>query len=59
MKNLERMCTVAKGAEAFELAIVMFEIQSEKKKKRFIFVKINSHIINIIYTTVNIVLTEA
>ena len=58
MKNLERMCTVAKGAEAFELAIVMFEIQSEKKK-RFIFVKINSHIINIIYTTVNIVLTEA
>ena len=31
MKNLERMCTVAKGAEAFELAIVMFEIQSEKK----------------------------
>ena len=26
------MCTVAKGAEAFELAIVMFEIQSEKKK---------------------------
>ena len=57
MKNLERMCTVAKGAEAFELAIVMFEIQSEKKK--FIFVKINSHIINIIYTTVNIVLTEA
>ena len=57
MKNLERMCTVAKGAEAFELAIVMFEIQSEKK--RFIFVKINSHIINIIYTTVNIVLTEA
>ena len=29
MKNLERMCTVAKGAEAFELAIVMFEIQSE------------------------------
>ena len=59
MKNLERMCTVAKGAEAFELATVMFEIQSEKKKKRFIFVKINSHIINIIYTTVNIVLTEA
>ena len=58
MKNLERMCTVAKGAEAFELAIVMFEIQSEKKK-RFIFVKINSHIIDIIYTTVNIVLTEA
>ena len=58
MRNLERMCTVAKGAEAFELAIVMFEIQSEKKK-RFIFVKINSHIINIIYTTVNIVLTEA
>ena len=58
MKNLERMCTVAKGAEAFELATVMFEIQSEKKK-RFIFVKINSHIINIIYTTVNIVLTEA
>ena len=58
MKNLERMCTVAKVAEAFELAIVMFEIQSEKKK-RFIFVKINSHIINIIYTTVNIVLTEA
>ena len=57
MKNLERMCTVAKGAEAFELAIVMFEIQSEKK--RFIFVKINSHIISIIYTTVNIVLTEA
>ena len=57
MKNLERMCTVAKGDEAFELAIVMFEIQSEKKK--FIFVKINSHIINIIYTTVNIVLTEA
>ena len=57
MKNLERMCTAAKGAEAFELAIVMFEIQSEKK--RFIFVKINSHIINIIYTTVNIVLTEA
>ena len=52
------MCTVAKGAEAFELATVMFEIQSEKKK-RFIFVKINSHIINIIYTTVNIVLTEA
>ena len=33
MRNLERMCTVAKGAEAFELAIVMFEIQSEKKKK--------------------------
>ena len=59
MKNLERMCTVAKGAEAFELAIVMFEIQSERKKKRFIFVKINSHIIDIIYTTVNIVLTEA
>ena len=59
MKNIERMCTVAKGAEAFELAIVMFEIQSEKKKKRFIFVEINSHIINIIYTTVNIVLTEA
>ena len=59
MKNLERMCTVAKGAEAFELAIVMFEIQSEIKKKSFIFVKINSHIINIIYTTVNIVLTEA
>ena len=58
MRNLERMCTAAKGAEAFELAIVMFEIQSEKKK-RFIFVKINSHIINIIYTTVNIVLTEA
>ena len=58
MKNLERMCTVAKGAEAFELATVMCEIQSEKKK-RFIFVKINSHIINIIYTTVNIVLTEA
>ena len=58
MKNPERMCTVAKGAEAFELAIVMFEIQSEKKK-RFIFVKINSHIINSIYTTVNIVLTEA
>ena len=28
------MCTVAKGAEAFELAIVMFEIQSEKKKKK-------------------------
>ena len=58
MKNLERMCTVAKGAEAFELAIVMFEIQSEKKK-RFTFVKINSHIIGIIYTTVNIILTEA
>ena len=33
MKNLERMCTAAKGAEAFELAIVMFEIQSEKKKE--------------------------
>ena len=32
MKNLERMCTAAKGAEAFEFAIVMFEIQSEKKK---------------------------
>ena len=30
------MCTVAKGAEAFELAIVMFEIQSEKKKKIYI-----------------------
>ena len=30
------MCTVAKGAETFELAIVMFEIQSEKKKKIYI-----------------------
>jgi len=41
---------VAKGAEAFELATVMFEIQSEKKFiKRFIFVKINGHIISIIY----------
>ena len=30
------MCTVAKGAEAFELATVMFEIQSEKKKKIYI-----------------------
>ena len=43
------MCTVTKGAEAFELAIVMFEIQSEKKK-RFIFVKINSHINNLHYS---------
>ena len=43
------MCTAAKGAEAFELAIVMFEIQSEKKK-RFIFVKINSHINNLHYS---------
>ena len=34
MKNLERMCTVAKGA--FELAAVMFEIQSEKKNKIYI-----------------------
>ena len=25
MENLERICTVAKGAEAFELATVMFE----------------------------------
>ena len=24
MENLERMCTVAKGAEVFELATVMF-----------------------------------
>ena len=39
---------MAKGAEAFELAIVMFEIQSEKK--RFIFVKINSHINNLHYS---------
>ena len=30
------MCTVAKGAEAFELATVMFEIQSAKKKKIYI-----------------------
>ena len=25
MENLERICIVAKGAEAFELATVMFE----------------------------------
>lgn len=39
MENLERMCTVAKGAEGFDLATVIFEV-SLKKKPRFIFVKI-------------------
>ena len=48
MENLERMSTVAKAAEAFELATVMFEILFQKKP-RFIFVKINGHIISIIY----------
>ena len=30
------MCTVAKGAEAFKLATVMFEIKSEKARNKFI-----------------------
>ena len=50
------MCTAAKGAEAFELAIVMFEIQSEKKKDLY---SLRLTATLIIYTTVNIVLTEA
>ena len=32
MENLERTCTVAKGAEAFETATVVFAIKSEKAK---------------------------
>ena len=56
MKNLERMCTAAKGAEAFELAIVMFEIK-KKKKKDLYSLRLTATLI--IYTTVNIVLTEA
>ena len=32
MENLERICTVAKGAEAFELATVMFEYNQKKTK---------------------------
>ena len=32
MENLERMCTVAKGAEAFELATVIFEYNHKKTK---------------------------
>ena len=32
MVNLERTRTVAKGAEAFETATVVFEILSEKAK---------------------------
>lgn len=39
MENIQRMYTVAKGAEAYELATVISEIQS-KEKPRFIFVKI-------------------
>ena len=39
MENIQRMYTVAKGAEAYELATVISEIQS-KKKPRFKFVKI-------------------
>lgn len=39
MENMQRMYTVAKGAEAYELATVIYEIQS-KEKPRFIFVKI-------------------
>ena len=49
MENLERICTVAKGAEAFELATVLFEY-NQKKKTRFVFVKINGHIMSIIYS---------
>ena len=48
MENLERTCTVAKGAEAFELATVIFEYN--QKKPRFIFVKINGHIFGLIYS---------
>ena len=32
MENLERMCTLAKGAEAFELATVMFEYNQKKNQ---------------------------
>ena len=32
MENLERICTVAKGAEAFELATVLFEYNQKKNK---------------------------
>ena len=49
MENLERICTVAKGAEAFELATVLLEY-NQKKKRRFVFVKINGHIMSIIYS---------
>ena len=49
MENLERICTVAKGAEAFELASVMLKILNQKKLI-FIFVKINGHIISTIYS---------
>ena len=40
---------MAKGAEAFELASVMLKILNQKKP-RFIFVKINGHIISKIYS---------
>ena len=42
------MCTVAKGAEAFEVATVMLEYN--EKKPRFVSSKINVHIISIIYS---------
>ena len=48
-ENLERICTVAKRTEPFELATVMLEILNQKKP-RFIFVKINGHIISTIYS---------
>lgn len=57
MENIQRMYTVAKGAEAYELATVISEIQS-KEKPRFIFVKIRlteGHIIN---TTIYIILVK-
>ena len=34
MENLERMCTVDKGAEAFALATVMFEYNIISKKTK-------------------------
>ena len=49
---------MAKGAEAFELATVMFEIQSEKKKQDLYSLRLTA-LISIIYTIVNIILTEA
>ena len=37
MENLERMCSVAKGAEAFELATVMFEYNQKKNQDLYSF----------------------
>ena len=37
MENLERICSVAKGAEAFELATVMFEYNQKKNQDLYSF----------------------